>query len=395
MNNDELVESLRNELKQKGILRSITSQLKKEICIALTSRSFSSGFQYKSNVSTTQSIEHGAIRSLVFDFLLHGGMDCTLSVFSTESGLDGNYLSSTDICKAFEIHSGSILSKILLKKTTQGEEITTTGRRMEQSMLYQLLTSLPRLLNDVCTQCSSTQTANTVQADDNRVKSSMLASLDLDQQLQAIKKKYSSNISANQTVHHSSVLESNMFALQRECEEQAQKKMKVEMKEFKRTALASLEQQVADRYLGEIEKLKQMMKIECEQKLEFARKKKEQLSKDILFKEREREMQHMTDMHKLMREMDELKKKNLENENKVEIERRKLRLEEQRVEHILMNAESKLEFAEVKEREVRESIANEFCRVRQAAKQTYDDASESVQKQMVFYGKELEGLNGE
>ena len=49
---------------------------------------------------------------------------------------------------------------------------------------------------------------------------------------------------------------------------------------------------------------------------------------------------------------------------------------------------------EIKEKEIRESAANEFNRVRLAAKQTYDDASESVQKQSAFYAKELDDLNG-
>jgi len=221
-----------------------------------------------------------------------------------------------------------------------------------------------------------------------------LARQDLDRQLQQIKKKYSTAVPKETSTHHSSLIESRMFAFQAECEQRAQQRIEVEMKDFKRSTKAALEQQAAGRRLEEIEKVKQIMKIESEKKLEYTEKKQEQLSKNFLLKEREKEMQHMAEMHELMKEIDVLKKRDTETRNIIEIERRKLNLEDQRVKHLLMNAESKLDFAEAKEREVRESIANEFRRVRLAAKQTYDDASESVQKQMAFYAKELESLNG-
>ena len=140
--------------------------------------------------------------------------------------------------------------------------------------------------------------------------------------------------------------------------------------------------------------MKQIIKLESVNKLEYIEKKQEQLSKNFLLKERENEIQHMAEIHELMKEIDVLKKRDTETRNVIEIERRKLHHEDQRVKHLLMNAESKLECAEAKEREVRESIANEFGRVRLTAKQTYDDASETVQKQMAFYAKELESLNG-
>ena len=390
MDKNELVDSLRKELRHRGILKSITLQLKKEICFALTSPTC--GFKYKPSASTIKSIEHGALRSLVFDFLHHDGMECTLSVFSTESGLDGNYLSSADVCKSFEIHSGSALHEIL--KVDRQECLNGGPRRIEHSTLYQLLSSLPRLLNDTSTQSTSTQTTNVNNDASKECGFSLLARQDLDRQLQQIKKKYSSAVPKETSTHHSSLIESRMFAFQAECEQRAQQRIEVEMKDFKRSTKAALEQQAAGRRLEEIEKVKQIMKIESEKKLEYTEKKQEQLSKNFLLKEREKEMQHMAEMHELMKEIDVLKKRDTETRNIIEIERRKLNLEDQRVKHLLMNAESKLDFAEAKEREVRESIANEFRRVRLAAKQTYDDASESVQKQMAFYAKELESLNG-
>jgi hypothetical protein len=392
MDKDELVDSLRKELRHRGILKSITSQLKKEICFALTSPTC--GFKYKASASTIKSIEHGALRSLVFDFLHHDGMECTLSVFSTESDLDGNYLSSADVCKSFEIHSGSALHEILKKDRQECLDGETTGRRMEQSTLYQLLSSLPRLLNDASTQSTSTQTTNVNNDATKECGFSLLARQDLDRQLQQIKKKYSSTVPEEKSMHYSSLIESRMFAFQAECEQRAKQRIDVDMKEFKRSTLAALEQQAAVRRLEEIEKVKQIMKLESVKKLEYIEKKQEQLSKNFLLKERENEIQHMAEIHELMKEIDILKKRDTETRNVIEIERRKLHLEDQRVKHLLMNAESKLECAEAKEREVRESIANEFGRVRLTAKQTYDDASETVQKQMAFYAKELESLNG-
>ncbi len=53
---------------------------------------------------------------------------------------------------------------------------------------------------------------------------------------------------------------------------------------------------------------------------------------------------------------------------------------------------SPIQFAGEKEKEIRESLQEEYNRVRQAAKQSYDDALQTVQKQGDFYKRELEEL---
>jgi hypothetical protein len=108
----------------------------------------------------------------------------------------------------------------------------------------------------------------------------------------------------------------------------------------------------------------------------------------------EREKEHLSDLHKLMSEMDTLKKREKDNQNFLDMETRKLELEEQRVSHMLKNAETKLKFAEAKEKEIREHLSAEYDRVRIRAKQTYDDASDTVKKQMEFYAIEMERASG-
>ena len=381
-NKKDLLDSLRAELRKGGIVRAVTTQLKKEVCEALNESSCSRIQQSR----RIQTLEHAAMRSLVMEYLICDELECTISVFSSESGLDEHYLSKGDVLKAFDIRKGSKLYEELLSY------VEDSSKTIESSTLYRLLTTVPAMLENVSTQSASTQTWTTENGN-------LKARTDLNKQLKDIQDKYSSNRGACSHTHRLSntpdgLVESNMFAFQKECEERERKRMERKLEEFKRSLLASMEQEAAQQCLVEVDNTRREMKVEHDRSIEVMRNKAEQLKKDFVNKEKEREYQQLALRQKLMKEIEDLKQRENDTKNVIDIERRKLQLEEQRVKHILMSAEAKLEFAEAKEKEVRESVANEFSRVRLAAKQTYDDASVSVRKQSAFYAKELDELNG-
>lgn len=356
MDKKELIESIRIELRKQGIVRSVKTHVKKEICQILVKGP---------KVRRIQSLEQAAIRSLIMDCLICEKMECTQSVFLSESGLDEYRLSIEDILKAFEIQKGSKLSDDLL---------TTAGggpKSFKDSAVYQLMAKLPEMVTNI----SNSAIHKSSQTMPLGVEKDSLATTD--------------NISADVVA-----VESRMFAFQKECEERERKRVERDLEQFKQSARTSMEQDFAHRCFKEVEETRQAMTIKADKSTEVMKSKEEQLKKDFLAREKEREYQHLAIRQELAKEIEVSKQRETENKNFIEIEQRKLQLEEQRVKHILMSAEAKLEFAEIKEKEIRESAANEFNRVRLAAKQTYDDASESVQKQSAFYAKELDDLNG-
>lgn len=401
MDKKEFIESLRNELKRGGIIRAITAQLKEEICSSyLRTCSPLPHFNSKCKI---QSLEHIALRSLIFDFLICDDLQLTLSVYSTETGLDDHhddsshqhhhhtnscFMSAHDICKAFEIKTESKFFKIM----TSTKENDKSSKGAEQSMISKILSGIPSLINDVPTSaCASTQTH-----EDDKSSSILLARKDLEDHLQQIKDKYvqQSELLSQSYRSSSEVLESQMFAFQRECEERERARMERELEVYKKTTVEAIKRECSEMYSRKMDESKRMLKAEYDRNLDQLNKKEEKVREEFIGREKEREKEHLADLHRLMREIEHFKKREHDNKSMLDVERRKLELEEQRVKNILLTAEMKLSFAETKEREIRESMTNEYNRVRLAAKQTYDDASDSVKKQMEFYAVELDRLNG-
>jgi hypothetical protein len=306
------------------------------------------------------------------DCLVCDELECTQSVFLSESGLDEYRLSMEDILKAFEIQKGTTLHKMMVQS---GEG--STRRTIKDSAVYQMLTQLPDAIAGTASETThrSSQTMSLVDENDvDRIGGEVCA--DDDMQLSMGR------------------LESRILIFQEECEKREKEKMERELQQFKNSARIEIEEEYAKRRLKEVEESRKAMENEIESNMETMKRKEDQLRKDLLAREKEREYQHLNIRQELAKEIETLKRREHENKNFIEIEQRKLQLEEQRVKHILMNAEAKLEFAETKEKEVLESTTNEFNRARLAAKQTYEDASESVRKQSAFYAKELDSLNG-
>ena len=208
---------------------------------------------------------------------------------------------------------------------------------------------------------------------------------DLDRELKEIEEKYKSPL--RQHTLSQSAADTKMFEFQRECEERERKRAEAQIEEFKRSFTNSVEFTLKQHHLAEMEDCRRAIKIECDEKLEALRKQFREREKETLNQQRE-QREHLT------KKIEELKKSTMDKKGLYDIEWRKLQLEEQRVKHILMTAEAKLQNAEKNEKNSRASTAEEFNRVRLAAKESYEDASESAKKQSIFYAKEIESLNG-
>jgi hypothetical protein len=399
MDKKEFIESLREELRRGGIIRAITSQLKEEICSSYLRTCRPPHPHAVKQKSKIQSLEHIALRSLILDYLICDDLQLTLSVYSTESGLNHDnhhittsagccsFMSAADICKAFEIKRESKLFKMM---TTS--KMNDKSHRVEHSMISKILSGIPSLINnDVSYVCTSTQTHG-----DDENHSILLARRDLEDRLQQIKDKYAqqSELLSQSYRSNSEGLESQMFAFQRECEERERTRMERELEVYKKTAVEAIKREVSEKYSLKIDESKRTLKAEYDRNLEQLKMKEEKLREEFLVREKEREKEHLADLHRLMREIEHFKKRESDNKSALDVQWRKLELEEQRVKNILLTAEMKLNFAETKEKEVRESIANEYNRVRLTAKQSYDDASDSVKKQMEFYVAEFDRING-
>lgn len=340
MEKHDLVASIRNELGQLGIAKTVKMELKKEICRSLLSER--NGL-LPSKGRKLKSLEHAAIRSLIMECIVFDGMKYTESVYSSESGLDEYRLSIEEILSALKIPSR--MYDLIVSEAGESLECNS----VKKSALYQILKQVPEIITKGSRSNNhiSTQTLQTPE---------MYFGID-----------------------PSSLTETKMYTFFKECEERENKRMENEMEGFKRSTTASLEKTI---------------RMELHQNIESMKRKEDQLKLEFLKMDEEKERKNLAQQQKLIKEIELLRQQEKENSTFIDIEKRKLKLEEQRVNHILMNAEAKLEFADTKEKRARENAANEVTRVRRVAEESFGSASESIRKQSALHAKELNDING-
>jgi hypothetical protein len=374
--------AIRDELRKSGIIGTITTQLRKQVFDTLNQSHHSPQLhtQHRCNLEQT------AIRSLIMEYLTYDGLDQTASMLASESCFDDSFLSRRDALKAYTVLTNSPIHAMIMrtKHFEKEKELHCLNSCYEDTSIHILLSYVASQSMDKSKTSVSTQTTT--------IENSLKAREQLDRRLEMINEKYNKPPTSNYMHGHHNfgeTIEAKLFTIQKECEERAREEMNQKLKHFQDNTVISMRKEEESKRQTELSLLRLQMQEEYDQRTKQFLKRQEDIKLSNESKQREKELDQMKMRQKMMNEMEKLKQREKYIQNELELERKKFRIEEQRIKQVQMTAEAKLDFVEKKEKQMREDMTAEYDRIRSAAKQTFQDASDTAKKQSDFYSKEL------
>lgn len=348
---DYLVDELKEKLAKSGFLENAKIRLRSEILLALRGEiDLSSNRKY--------SLKEQAIQHLILDYLRLNDLHYTLPIYQSEAGLK-NEFTIEEIFDLFGIPKQFLCDM-------------NHSYRQHLSVIYRLISIIGRTCNyhgqkkhlkEVSTQTSWHQ-------NDTISTTKMLNS--------GITDSWAS-VSGNS-------LESHLFKFQRECEVREKKLMEEKLELYKRDLLSRVQFEESKKKNDEMDRLKADMKRDYDRAMT-------ELQKKYADEKMNLETQFIQEKRSLVQEIAGHKQREIDDRNNLEIERRKLKLEEQKCKHAFKTAEAKLKYIESKELELKERAGLEYQNCRDEAKRSYEEALEMIQKQGKIYKDGIDELN--
>lgn len=369
------ISKVRNQLHSKGALEPIKALLKKEVAETLLVEEST-----RRSKPQAYSLEKQALLSLLYNYLqLDENLSLTCSVFRSESSIETTgYFSFDDICKIFDVCGNSPMLK----------EKTLTERTTAEPFLCILLKEMSRINREIVpkTYETSTQTTSSkVQEDDPSVS----ARIALEQKLSNIYERHAFNRYQKCSIlPETSLLESKMFAYQREVEQRERLKMEVTLAEFKRSFVARTQKDANYQCKMEVERIKQEEELRLSNCMKKSCEREKELMKEFKLKEQKSKLDFTMEINKLHREIDDLKRLEREHRSKHNIEVKKIQIEEQRLRNMLQTAQSKLDFASAKEEMIQKSLSE----VHTATKRSCDNFTSNLKHQIEFCTKDFDKI---
>lgn len=379
--------AIQKGLHKSGITASITTQLRKHIYDATANLGRSSQYPVKPG----QSLEQKAIRSLILEYLLNDNLHLTASVLASDSGfLDDNYLSREDSLNIYGIAANSTIHSILTK-IRDGD---TGNNSYTSSTIHLLLLQASSLSssskNDISASSASCQTAiSSVDC--------LKAREHLDRRLEKINIKYEGQhkrFNCNSS-NFDQAIEEILKEIQKECEERAQKELEEKMKQFQAASIASMRKEEEDKRLNDIAQLHLEVKSDYDRKIQHFIKKYDDMKIEYEKNDRDRQLTLLKERELIRNKMHKVQQRELQIENKLQLERKKLEIEELRVQQIQQAANDKLKNAEKREKALKEELTIEYDKIRTLRKQSSKDASQLRMQKNESYSKSLDELNCE
>ena len=386
MTKNELRTLILLELKRTGITSSITSKMREEMAKALHLNSFS--FKKEKQLSRNAiSIEQMALRSLVLEYLDLDGLDSTKCVFVSESGLEECILTTEDALKAYGIRIGSEAYRYV--GTSSRNETFPPSIGTHASTFHKLLYHFSEQfeLTHISKDNVSTQTETTK-------SHSLQARLELDRQLTQIEQKFKHVDKVSRTPTRR-IPEAKIFSYQKQSEENVKKVMLQKLEDFKIKEIAQMRLEEAQKREKDIKQIRSEEEVKYNLKLEHMNNKEDIIKKDYDLKHKELTLVYKQSKQALLKEVEELKRREKEMQRKIEVDNERLQLKNEKMKHLLAVAEAKLKLSEEKESEVMVNIDLEYEKVHAAARKSYHAASEVLGKQSELYTKELMELSCE
>ncbi len=370
--------AIRTELRKAGIVRNVTTELRRQICNTLNQTDHHRTLRQRNGYN----LEQAAIRSLIMEYLLCDELEKTASVFSSDSCLDDHVLSRLDALKSYSIVANTPIHSMLMRTN---DESTTC---YENSCIHILLSHASQLSMDTNKQTVSTQT---IFYDDD-----FQARKHLDKQLALINEKF--NKSSSSSVNDKRLIEermdSKLQSIQKQCEDLAKIEMEQKLKEFKENTLLSIKKENELMRQQEILEMQLKLKNDYESKHQLVLEREKKAKNLFDQKEIELESKAIEAQRKLKDRIEKVKLDESRIENELNLERKKLKIEEERIKMLSTTVAAKLEFAEKKEKSMRDHLESEYERIRSTAKQTFNDASENARKQSDICSRELKEFDG-
>lgn len=367
------ISKVRNHLHSKGALEPIKALLKKEVAETLL-------MEESTRISKPRaySLEKRALLSLLYDYLQSDeNLSLTCSVFRSESSIETTgYFSYDDICKSFDIDSPLLREMTLIERTTK------------EPLLCFLLKELSRITRDIVPKTYETST-QTTSSNVHEEDPSVSARNALEQKLTNIQERHAFiRFQRCSIPPETSLLESKMFAYQREVEQRERLKMEATLAEFKRSFVARTQKDANYQCKMQVEKIKQEEELRLSKCMKKFCERDKELVEGFKLKEQQSKLHFTLEINKLHREIDDLKRSERENRSKHDIEVKKIQIEEQRLRNILQTAQSKLDFASAKEEMLRKSLAE----IHTATKKSCDDITSNLKQQIEGCTKDFDKI---
>ena len=357
-----LVSKIKTKLAKSGFLQNAKARLSSEILMELKGIT-------NIPIKQPRNLKDQAIRCLILDYLKKENLEYSISTFQSE------------ICSHSEIAIEEILK---LFGISEHLNLMQSSHDDQSSLLYCLMTSIGKCFEgpqhkDIHLQTTSTQTSplcNDLITTRNSLR----------ENLNYIEEKHK-DLSRTSSLRKSSLLlDQQLFQFQKECESRERILMEKKLEDFKRDIVSRIQQDESAKYNKEMNKVKSQWNQDHERAMKI-------LQEQSTVQKMNMEEKHLVEVKRLTKEIDTLKRNERENRNFLEVERRKLQLDEQRCKQMIKTAETKLKMIETKEEELRETVRAEYKKCQDEAKQNYEEALKTVKKQGKLYSDGLEELN--
>lgn len=388
LSSKELKETLREVLKNSGILDGFKAQMRKELAcnlsLKLTSSSAGPGqsnpeksYHFPSKPLPFAGTLHDRILfSLIYNFLLKRKFKSTVSVFVAESGSGLNEkkdktcyaLSEEDILTALQIH----VSSKMFQQFKAMENVTTTTAAAAIATDTYKLSLLEHVINHVSSNRSRSEEIST------QTEYAGIGALELvDIQLKDARSRYSRQLEDQRlTSLHNNSIDERMLEYQKECEDRYKRELESKINYMRDNEMCKVRLEEKRLARLDVEVLRKELEGDYKKRLQSNIEREGELNRR--HEEKERFLQQsLYDARQMMqREIDDLKVREQSSFRRLELETQGLHVLELRLQeasNVLTNREKEL---------TRRELGNEET-VRRTIEKIREDAKEKVGHEMM------------
>ena len=370
----ELKLNLKESLRKSGVLDTVKSQIRREFISGLTSKTLSPK-------KGTATLRDRVTVSAVYHLLKERNYLNSMSVFAAESGIDSKslLLSEKDIAFAMNLENISEIKNLLKAKENTLKENRTSNAYDG--------TSYASVFDIVIEHCSglgrrgrmevSIQTDSTEQSAENTIDAS----------LSSIQQKLIDKIESEKANREKSI-EERMVAFQKQCQEQFDRDLEMRVQFLKEREISKLKHEIERAAHDEFETLQKQLDSDYKRRVQLFSDREEQIKRECADRERKTELQFYEQKQELVKELNDMRSKELAMTRRVELEASGLRMLEQR----LQETQSLIE---ARERDVNRKEADVHSSQKLYKEEAKNEAALLMQKDLEYARSEKERMDRE
>ena len=346
------------------------------------------------------SLEDVAFHSLVMAFLIQENLQHTLSVYKFECGVRKKPLSEEECLQALGIQPNSTSFQRIFSHKEKSYKIEKPPNKVKEDYHVKndtcILRNMVLMLIDILTLPMSPKhsIATQTMVSDPSEK----ARNQLNFQLERLRDTYKERLEKERTSSNpasSLQVSKEQLLFQSKCEEKIREESQRDLKRFKDNLLIATKMEEATKYKQQLRLIRSELKADYDlwtQKMkdDFDRQKQE-----VYRKQREFERDVFERRQKLIRELDDIKKREIECKKYVHERDHFFAKEEARITKLAKEAELKLNDVLDKEEELKNKTAADCHRAIEEANKLYEDAKQSAINQREESKMQMKRLHGE